>query len=206
MTLQNRVDPWGQLNSHPSKSAALMGNRGGKLHNSDKKIIRQYENSSWITCNISHKNIKREVFGNSYSELFFLDEATAFAAGHRPCWQCQTERHNQFKQVWIDKLNAGIKLSVKVIDKKIHQDRLTLDKNKKTFEDKLCALPVGTFFEYESKAIVIFNQNHYLVWSFDGYTNRIKLSPDFDVKVLTPRSLVQIFSEGFTPFFHSSAH
>ena len=204
MTLQNRVDPWGKLNAHPSKSATLMGNRG-TLHNQQKQVTKQWDGRAWISCLLNHKNIQRKVFGDSYSELFFLDEATAFAAGHRPCWQCQPERHTQFKQLWGNVHNAGIKLSVKDIDQKIHQDRLTADKKKKTFQAQVSDLPIGTFFEHDSKAIVIFKDNHYLVWSFDGYQQEVELPNDLIVNVLTPESFVKAFDEGFIPRFHHSA-
>ena len=72
-----------------------MGNRGGKLHNADKQIIKQFSTQSWINCLTTFGNVKREVFGQSYSELFFLDEATALAAGHRPCGECQNQRYKQ---------------------------------------------------------------------------------------------------------------
>ena len=205
MTLQNRVDPWGKLNAHPSKSATLMGNRGGKLHNADKQIIKQFSTQSWINCLTTFGNVKREVFGQSYSELFFLDEATALAAGHRPCGECQNQRYKQFKNAWIHANNTGISLPVKEMDKKIHHDRLTADKNKKTFQAKISDLPMGTFFEHDSKAIVIFKDNHYLVWSFDGYQQEVELPNDLIVNVLTPESFVKAFDEGFIPRFHHSA-
>jgi hypothetical protein len=98
MTLQNRVNPWENCISILLK-AMLMGNRGGRLHNSNKQIIKQWATQSWIHCLTTFGNIKREVFGDSYSELFFLDEATALSAGHRPCGECQRKRYQEFKNL-----------------------------------------------------------------------------------------------------------
>ena len=205
MTLQNRVDPWGNLQRHPSKSATLMGNRG-ILHDEDKKILKLWGHSNWVSCVTNYKNIKRAVFSaNNYSELFFLDEVTAFAAGHRPCGGCQNQRYKQFKKAWLSANHADQLLPIKTLDKIIHSDRLNTDNKKKTFQAKISDLPIGTMFEYEGKAIAIFKGNHYLVWSFDGYKNMIQLSPDLLVKVLTPYSFVQAFHHGFIAEFHYSA-
>ena len=114
-------------------------------------------------------------------------------------------RYKQFKNAWIHANNTGISLPVKEMDKKFHHDRLTADKNKKTFQAKISDLPIGTFFEHDSKAIVVFTDNHYLVWSFDGYQQEVELPNDLIVNVLTPESFVKAFDEGFIPRFHHSA-
>mgnify|MGYP007039741725 CR=1 FL=1 len=90
------------------------------------------------------------------------------------------------------------------MDKKIHQDRLTADKDKKTFQAKISDLPIGTFFEHDSKAIVVFTDNYYLVWSFDGYQQEVELPNDLVVDVLTAESFVKAFDEAFIPRVHHS--
>lgn len=205
MTLQNRVNPWGKLHQHPSKKAMLMGNRGGRLHNSNKQIIKQWATQSWIHCLTTFGNIKREVFGDSYSELFFLDEATALSAGHRPCGECQRKRYQEFKKIWLNINNAGISISAKEMDKRIHQDRINAEKMQHTFQANLSELPIGTFFEYASEAIVVYKENCYLIWSFDGYQKKIELPQNLIVTVLTPQTFVKMFDHGYVPNFHSSA-
>ena len=100
MPLQNRVDPWGNILAVSARGAWL-GNRG-IIHNVQKQIVRPYQHQSWVTCRLRFKNRKRKIMSPStYTELFFLDESTAFAAGHRPCGECRRERYRQFKELWV---------------------------------------------------------------------------------------------------------
>jgi hypothetical protein len=100
MPLQNRVDPWGRLVALNLRGTWL-GNRG-ILHNEKKKIIAPWRHKAWVTCQLEFKGRKRQIFSpGSYSELFFLDEVTAFAAGHRPCAECRRDRYNEFKAAWL---------------------------------------------------------------------------------------------------------
>src|SRR6185295_157110 len=99
MPLENRVDPWGCIHAVAARGT-LLGNRG-KLHDETRRLTRQWDRKAWVTCELEHDGRKREVFGaNSYSELFFLDEATAFSAGHRPCASCRRTRYAEFKSKW----------------------------------------------------------------------------------------------------------
>ena len=102
MTLQNRVDPWGQFHAHPSKAATCMGNRG-ILHDESRRILRPWKGKAWVCCVPQYRGVDRKPLfqPNRYSELFFLDEVTAFAAGHRPCAYCQRARFDQFKAAWV---------------------------------------------------------------------------------------------------------
>ena len=85
MPLQNRVTPQGEIIATPERGT-VMGNRGGRIHRDDRA---RWKSKAWITCRLSFKSRHRTVMGNSYTELFFLDEATALAAGHRPCFECR---------------------------------------------------------------------------------------------------------------------
>ncbi len=99
MSLQNRVDPFGNLHAVPHRGK-WMGNRG-LLHNDRKEIVRHSQLKRWIYCKLEFKGWHREVMRpGHYTELFFLDEATALAAGHRPCMECQRERATEFKRIW----------------------------------------------------------------------------------------------------------
>lgn len=100
MPLQNRVDPFGNL-IRTAVRGTMMGNRGGVLHNANREIVRGYKSKRWITCVLEFRGRHRVVMSaNRYKELFFLDEAVAFAAGHRPCAECRRERYNAFKDAW----------------------------------------------------------------------------------------------------------
>jgi hypothetical protein len=205
--LQNRIDPWGRLNAVPDRGA-LMGNRG-ILHDDQKRIVRPWVHKAWVTCLLSFKDIRREeVFtpGN-YSELFFLDEATAFAAGHRPCFYCQRERGLQFRAEWLAAnvaaaLHADCKMPA--MDAQLHAERTAGRGLKQTYPEVLAALPVGTLFEHAGSAWLL-APDGCRPWSFGGYGDAAALPDTTEVAVLTPRSIVAAFRHGFTPHIHPSA-
>jgi hypothetical protein len=208
MSRQNRVDPWGQLNAVTAKGA-LLGNRG-ILHNDQKQIVAQWRSKAWITCQIEFKGRESPVFEpNSYSQLFFVDEATAFAAGHRPCAECRLERFKEFKAAWIEanrELIQGENPTIADIDKVIHAERVTEEKRKRTFVAQLGSLPAGTMIEVDGTPLLVW-RGKLLPWSFEGYgKSQTLLPPSTSVQVLTPASVVRVFASGFTPQVHLSAY
>lgn len=207
MTLQNRVDPWGKLNAVSSRGAWL-GNRG-ILHNEQKEIIAQWRHKSWVTCKLQFRGTKRDVFSQgSYSELFFFDEATAFSAGHRPCAECRKDRYNEFKTFWCSaNRNSSKPSEVKIaeIDNQLHTERAVRGGAKVTFQDRFSSVPDGAFIELNGEALLIWEGNLYL-WSAQGYKlANIKIEPFTLVTVITPASIVRMFSNGFRPEVHESA-
>ncbi|MDE1263071.1 MULTISPECIES: hypothetical protein [Vibrio] len=195
MSLQNRVSPCGELLTDDARGSWL-GNRG-ILHNEKKEIIRSWKHKNWVLCELSYKDRRREVFSrNSYSELFFLDEATGLAAGHRPCASCRRQRFNEFKQAW----NAAQLSESKVdkIDKILHQDRAVRGGKKVTYTDMLSNLPDGVFIEQEGKPWLVWN-NELHEWRPDGYRARTEICGDLNVTVLTPKCMVDIINAGFIP-------
>ncbi|MBK1885627.1 hypothetical protein [Marinobacter sp. DY40_1A1] len=99
MPLQNRVEPSGTI-VKTSARGSLMGNRG-VLNNKDKELTRTFKIKPWITCALEFKGRQRELMSpGGYTELFFLDEVTAFAAGHRPCAEGRRARYNEFRDAW----------------------------------------------------------------------------------------------------------
>lgn len=200
--LQNRVDPWGMLRTVPDRGS-LMGNRG-ILHNEERFIVKRWAHKHWVTCLLTFKNIKRpSPFSttNHYSELFFVDEATAFSAGHRPCAFCQRMRSNEFKAAWLEANidapeRAGYSLSK--IDAVLHNERAQRGGGKLVFEEVLSQLPVGAMFEWNGAAYLVTTKGH-LRWSFAGYGTPVELDGSASVKVLTPASVVKAFKAGFVP-------
>jgi hypothetical protein len=207
MPLQNRVDAYGQLHAVAARGA-WMGNRG-ILHDDARQIVAPWRLQRWITCVLSFKGRRRKVFApHRYSELFFLDEATSFAAGHRPCAECRRERYNEFRLAWIDVgANRSMNRLVRAeeIDCILHSERAIRGGGKRTYVAKLESLPSGTFVEHETRAHLIRNGKLW-PWSFIGYDGSIAVSsaPE-EVVVLTPQSIVRIFAAGFQPQVHESA-
>lgn len=208
MPLQNRVDPWGQLNANTSRGYWL-GNRG-ILHNEGKEIAAQWRHKNWVTCQLGFQGIKREVFSpNNYSELFFLDEVTSFSAGHRPCAECRRVRFKEFKSAWCEvnlDMTQASQVSIKEIDNQLHLERAMRGGQKQTYQASFQDLPTGTLIDIEGKAYLLWNKQLHL-WSFNGYTKTsMTLEPSAQVKVLTPNSIVKIFRQGFLPEVHESVN
>ncbi|NOH75580.1 hypothetical protein F0247_10840 [Vibrio crassostreae] len=195
MPLQNRVSPSGELLADNARGSWL-GNRG-ILHNEKKEIIRPWKHKNWVLCELNFKERKRQVFSqNSYSELFFLDEATALSAGHRPCASCRRQRFDEFKQAWGAARLSELK--VEEIDKVLHQDRAIRGGKKVTYNEKLENLPNGVFVELEGKPWLIW-RNELHEWHPDGYRARADIYGDLNVTVLTPKCMVEIIVAGFIP-------
>lgn len=185
-----------------------MGNRG-ILHDSENRIVRPWAHNGWVTCLLEFKGIRRAspFSQGNYSELFFLDEATAFAAGHRPCAYCQRARHLEFKGAWVcANVSEDLRASTKMpdIDKVLHAERAISGGGKRTYDAPLVELPMGSMFEHEKTAYLVATQG-YLPWSFEGYGVPCRIDPRAVVKVLTPRSIVRAFAGGFMPRVHPSA-
>jgi len=204
MTYQNRVDPAGTFHAVPAKGT-LMGNRG-ILHDDTKTIFRTHGHQNWVTCALSFKGRQRSIMGEGkYTELFFLDEATAFAAGHRPCAECRLERYREFTQAWRQthgEPEPGRPLP-QTIDKALHAARIDRKRQKVVFDAEVESLPEGTIFRDGDDFVLIWQGRHWL-WGFDGYQERHAKTCG-RVSVLTPRPMVEVFRNGFTPAVHTSA-
>jgi hypothetical protein len=196
--LQNRVDPWGNIIATTARGT-LMGNRG-VIHDEHKTIRRAFRLKAWITCVLQFKGRHREVMSpNRWTELFFLDEATAFAAGHRPCFECRREDAKRFKSCWL-KGNPEYQFPDNVhigrIDEIIHKERINEKGEKMEYEDQIDQLPSGVLIEMDGKAYLMFEGKGW-PWTPFGYEKGVPLPAGEKVKVLTPRSVVQAIKAGY---------
>ncbi len=199
--LQNRVDPWGSLRAVPERGG-LMGNRG-ILHDAQQRIVKPWAHQAWITCLLSFGNYRRTPFSpRNYSELFFLDEATAFAAGHRPCGECQRERYWQFKDYW-SRAQGQVAPKVKEIDAVLHAERALRGGGKRTYLATLADLPIGAMFDDGQGAWLVWRDGC-RAWSFAGYGPPTSFDRATVVRVLTPPAIVRVFALGFVPRVHPS--
>jgi hypothetical protein len=208
MSLQNRVDPYGKLHAVAARGA-WMGNRG-ILHDEAGRIVAPWRLKRWITCVLNFRGRQRQVFApHRYSELFFLDEATAFAAGHRPCAECRRERYNEFRAAWIE-VNSGQAanrhtIGADAMDRILHAERAVRGGGKKTWLAPLAELPSGTIVEYAGRAHLLWAER-IRPWTFAGYEQSLPMSAaPAEVTVLTPQSVVRLFMAGLTPQVHPSA-
>jgi len=205
MPLQNRVTPHGDIVAFPERGT-MMGNRG-TIHSADRTIgRRRWARKAWLCCRLDWKGIQRQVMGPaSYTELFFLDEATALAAGHRPCNDCRREDLVRFcsavGRAW------GNAARTSAIDEALHADRVTLDGTKRRFEARLGELPDGIMFTLPAHADAAWLRwrGHNLRWSAAGYAQQDAVGSDAEVMVLTPRTTVDAIQAGYTPGVHPTA-
>ncbi len=199
--LQNRVDPFGELIRTKARGG-WMGNRG-LIHNEHQQIVRKFKLKAWITCRLEFKGRHRLVMTpNLYTELFFLDEATAFSAGHRPCAECRREDFNRFKAAWLTGNPAfgfDTKTAIGEIDEVLHRERIDGNGNKVTHVERLEALPPGSFLEYKGRPYIINQPNRVSVWTASGYEETIELPKGVEVVVLTPKSIVNTLRAGYIP-------
>jgi len=194
MPLQNRVDPYGTIFRTPARGT-FMGNRGGAIHNDSREIVRSYLNRRWITCVLVFKDRHREVMTpRRYTELFFLDEAVSFAAGHRPCAECRRARFNAFRDAW----GGGAPLRAAEMDAELHRARVDGQGRKVTYEAPLESLPDGCFVEMNGGAWLVW-EDVLRLWTPEGYTTRMRRPDQSTVTVLTPRPSVECFRRGYRP-------
>jgi hypothetical protein len=212
MPRQNRVNPFGTIVATPERGT-LMGNRGC-LHDDGDHLLRQYQVRRWIICVLDFKGRRRiPMPPGHYTSLFFLDEATALAAGHRPCAECQRARFNDFRHHWAaanPDLAGGPAPSVDTIDTALHRERISdhfyqRDKMKVTYTGELDQVPDGTFVVLETNDVphLVLSEALYR-WSFEGYGQPV-MRPRTTVQVLTPRSTVRALAHGYQPTIHPSA-
>ena len=197
--LQNRVDPQGSI-IETSARGSWMGNRG-LIHNDQQKIVRPFKLKAWITCLLEFKDRKRKVITPGlYTELFFMDEATSFAAGHRPCFECRRKDYERFKLSWLKgnpQYGFNEKTSIREIDNIIHNERIDLHGKKITYEENINELPDGAFVLLNNQPFILAHSRLFH-WSPFGYDNGIML-PDTKIAVLTPRSIVNTLRAGYKP-------
>ncbi|SEJ35697.1 hypothetical protein SAMN05216327_1093 [Dyadobacter sp. SG02] len=196
--LQNRVDPYGQL-IFTAARGHWTGNRG-VIHNDRKEIIRAFRVRPWITCLLQFKGRHRVVMTpNRWTELFFLDEATGFSAGHRPCAECRRDDFNRFKRCWTEgnpEHGFDLKTPIAQIDQVLHQERIN-GKTKVTFQAAIDKLPDGVFISHGSQPYLKMADKLHL-WTPFGYETT-SLFLDSYVEVLTPPSLVSTIAAGYDP-------
>jgi hypothetical protein len=197
MPLQNRVDPFGDLFADAVRGL-LMGNRGGRLHDCQHKLgARRWTSKQWICCRLDFNDRHRKVWGDSYSELFFLDEVAALAAGHRPCFECR----RKVAQVFAALFPGGPRAAD--MDRILHGERLD-GKFKRLHWRKIEGLPDGTTIVVDGSPVALCGKR-LLQWTPRGYNGTIRRPRGVDVAVLTPPSIIAVLKRGYRPFWHPSA-
>jgi hypothetical protein len=201
MPLQNRVDPFGGLIATAARGM-LFGNRGGKFHRDDRTLpSRRHATRQWICCVLSFKGRRRNVWGRYYTELFFLDEPTALAAGHRPCFECRRAEANDFALKFAGRDERA---AAPEMDDVLHAERLN-GRAKRLHRRRLDDLPDGAFITLSGDDAFAVKGRRLLRWTAAGYTETRLRKNGIDVQMLTPPSIARVLSRGYAPRWHPSA-
>jgi hypothetical protein len=202
LPLQNRVLPTGEIVAIPDRGL-FVGNRGIVHDPSTQTILkRRWSTDAWITCVLEFKGRRRRVWQRqSWTELFFLDEATAFTAGHRPCFYCRREDAKRFRAAW-ETGNRKHGVLAPEIDAVLHHERFASGKKLHPLPMPLAELPDGTMVQAGEQSFLI-ARGKPLLWTPSGY--REVECAIHDAQLLTPPSTVRAFAAGYRPVLHGSA-
>jgi len=200
MPLQNRVTPLSEIVAAPGRGT-MMGNRG-ILHDESRRIVRRWQVRRWIACVLEFRGRRRIVMQpHRYTELFFLDEAAAFAAGHRPCAECRRADFNRFQSIWRGAF--GGPANADAMDDRLHADRLD-GKRKRTYRAEISTLPDGTYVAADGAAWLVLGDALH-EWSDSGYVRHRARPPRGEIEVLTPCAIVQVLAAGYSAAHHATA-
>lgn len=208
MPLQNRVTPFGELIATTARGT-LFGNRGGRFHRDDRTLgpCRRHVSRRWICCVLDFKGRQRDVWGSGYTELFFLDEVTALAAGHRPCFECRRRDADAFADFWAKASKMSAAPSADEMDLVLHRERAD-GRGKLRHRIAIDTLPDGAMVALpgsrgdEAYAV---HGGRLLRWTPSGYRGSLVRPHKVRVDVLTPPSMLKALKAGFRPRWHRSA-
>lgn len=205
MPLQNRVTPTGEIVAVPARGL-LMGNRGC-LHDEHRRLdVARWRSALWITCTLVWKDWRRDVMPpGRWTALFFLDEPTALAAGHRPCGYCRWTDFLQYAEKWGNVHGLEGRGRAPAIDRQLHRERVeSRTRRQRTWPAKLGSLPDGVMVAHDDAPAVVLGEA-LRPWSFDGYGPPVPAPRDRTVEVLTPPSTARVIAAGYRPLIHPSA-
>ncbi|MGA2010082.1 MAG: hypothetical protein ABSH51_06060 [Solirubrobacteraceae bacterium] len=206
MTRQNRVTPESELIADPAHGL-VYGNRGC-LHDGQGRIRRRYRGRRWIACRLAFRDWRRSplMAPGRFTELFFLDEATAFAAGHRPCALCRRADYDRLTALWRE-LHPG-QIGADAIDSQLHGERVSADgRGQRRHLVRLDALPDGAFVLLDDRPWLVHGAR-LLAWTPGGYAHPRRRPAGVTVTALTPPSLLSVLAAGWrplVPLLHPSA-
>ena len=205
MPLPNRVDPFGNLFADSARGL-FFGNRGGRFHRDDRTLgRRRWVSRTWICCRLEFKGRHREVWGRGYTELFFLDEPTALAAGHRPCFECRRHDAQAFAAAFARGSGEAAPRAA-AIDAVLHAERLD-GRDKRRHRTAIGGLPDGACLTLADEPASVFAVRGawLLRWTPAGYAERRPRPRAGVADLLTPPAIVAALAAGYRPHWHPSA-
>jgi hypothetical protein len=205
MPLQNRVTPAGEIEADPGRGL-LMGNRGC-LHGPDRTLgVSRWRSKMWIACVLDWRGRRRDPMPpGRWTALFFLDEATALAAGHRPCGYCRRDDYLAYAEAWRRANELERRPRAGEMDARLHAERVEpRTRRKRTRPGVIADLPDGAMVQHEGGCGLVAG-GRFLPWSFAGYGDPVTLAPEAAVELLTPPASVAAIAAGYRPKVHPTA-
>lgn len=207
MPLQNRVTPFSAIEATEARGLFL-GNRGC-LHDAERRLVTQrWRTRTWVVCRLDFKGRRRTpMTPGRYTELFFLDEATALAAGHRPCFECRRPEAVEFAALWARLLGEGGRARAPEVDRALHGERVGPDRRQRRRPARCEEAPDGAFVvlpDRPGEAWMVHGEA-LLRWTHAGYDLRLSRDAAGQVELLTPRSTTAVLAAGYRPVLHGSA-
>jgi hypothetical protein len=203
--LQNRVTPFSTIEAVPHRGL-FMGNRGC-LHDAHRRLVTTgWRSQAWLICVLQFGGRHRAVMTpRRYTELFFLDEAVALAAGHRPCAECRRPAFRAFLAAWT--AASGAEPRAPALDAALHRDRVPRLRGEQRWIVPVGNLPYGAFFlpPADLKTPWVKLDAGAAAWSHAGYTARAAWPASLKVEVLTPATSLTALRRGYRPVLHPSA-
>jgi len=220
MPLQNRVTPWGEIVAVPERGT-MMGNRGGRFHHADRTLGgRRWASHHWICCELHYKGLHHEPMGEGYTSLFFLDEVTALAAGHRPCFFCRRAEAKRFlggrRVDDFDRELHGERTKILTLrstayggaSKGRQQAEFVADASRRAARapqhEDIGVWPDGAMVEIDGEAWAV-KGPLLLRWSHGGYVEARPRNLTLQGRLLTPPAILRILGRGYEPRWHESA-
>lgn len=205
MPLQNRVTPDGDIVAVAARGL-MMGNRGGCFHTPDGHLRRRrWASKQWICCVLSFKGRRRRLMQPGlYTELFFLDEATAMAAGHRPCFECRRQDSLRFARLWAGGESPETRARAPAMDGVLHAQRVDAAGQKITHAAAWSTLPDGTVVRLQEGPHLVL-ASRLLAWTADGYGIARARPRKGVASILTPPAMVAVMAAGYRPGLHPTA-
>jgi hypothetical protein len=197
--LRNRVSPFGDVIETPARGL-LYGNRG-VLHDANRGLVRSWQVRQWIACRLEFKGRRRadQMPPGRFTSLYFLDEATALAAGHRPCAECRREDYRRFQAAW-----PGASSKADDMDRALHDERVGPEGSKLLHPEALNDLPDGAMIAEDGRAWLVVRRR-LIGWTPFGYEEARPRRGSRTVETITPPSIVEAIRWGYLPMLHPSA-
>lgn len=204
MPLPNRVTPFAELLATPARGL-FMGNRG-RIHDGERQLGRKrWASPAWICCRLAFKERRRDVWGDGYTELFFLDEPTALASGHRPCFECRRADATAFAAAWKQVQGLAAPPRAPAMNRALHGERIEDGKQRRHAPPQ--SLPDGAFVviaDARGEAFAV-RGDALLRWTPHGYAERRPREGAAITTLLTPPSIAAVLAQGYAPHWHPSA-